>query len=85
MLQAHPDIQLAPQRRYSLNGPICPLVHPQRYALLGYLDSGRVHDRLVMSLVYIKTGSSLICSVPAIKQPLFSYIMQFTGTTVSTF
>jgi hypothetical protein len=38
-----------------------------------------------MSLVYIKTGSSLICSVPAIKQPLFSYIMQFTVTTVSTF
>jgi hypothetical protein len=52
--------------------------------VLGYLDPGRVHDRLVMSLVYIKTGSSLICSVPSIKQPLFSCIMQFTHTTVPT-
>jgi hypothetical protein len=26
------------------------------------------HDRLVMSLVYIKTGSSLICSASPIKQ-----------------
>jgi hypothetical protein len=35
--------------------------------------------------VYIKTGSSLICSVHSIKQQLFSYIMQFTCTTVPTF